>query len=313
MHPSLDLWHMRVFVAVVEAGGFGRAARALGVAQSTVSEALASLERGLGVDMFVRSGRQLTLTPAGDALLPHANLLLRNAEVAVADVARVAEQIRTTVTIVAPESVGSHVLPAAMAAVRRRWPGIRFHVEAALCPDIRAAAASGRPDVGLVLEPASMRGAGEEVLRTVTLALFGRSGHPLAGRRVAAGEISKYGLVFSEAAGHYHTVLRSFFEAAGYPLPHFEVAGSVEAVRRSVLAADALGALPAFVVDTDLAEGRAAAVTPVPRLMPLELKLLPDPCQAPRSPMAQALVDALRASDGEPRRRLSARARASSA
>lgn len=293
-HPGLELWHVRVFTAVVDAAGFGRAARALGVAQSTVSEAVAALERSVGVPVLVRSGRQITLTPAGQALLPHARLLLRNVEAALAEVARVAEQVRTTVTIGAPESVGAHLLPGALAPVRRRWPGVRFHIEAALCADIRAAAAGGRLEMGLVLEPASPPGADAMVLRTIPLVVFARSDHPLAGRKVSAGELWEYGFVFSEAAGHYHTILRSFFDHAGYPLPDFEVVGSVEAVRRNVLSSDALGALPGFVVEADVADGRAATVTPLPPLVPLELKVLHGPPGAAPSPMVQAVVEELR-------------------
>lgn len=300
MRPGLELRHLGAFVAVVDAGGFGRAARAMGVAQSTVSESLAALERALGAEVLARRGRGHALTPAGEALLPHARALLRGAADAAAAVASVVDSARTTVVVRAPESVGAVLLPPAVAAVRHRWPGSRFRIEAALCADIRAAAREARIDLGLVLEPAGSETDGERVVAEVPLVVFCAPGHALAGRTAAAFELWRRRFVFSEAAGHYHTILRAFFEAAGYGMPATEAVGSVEAVRRMVLADDdALGALPAFVVADDVAHGRAALVHTDPPLASLQLRVV-DPARASRSPVTAALVDALSAFPSRP-------------
>ena len=56
---ELELRQLRVFVAVVELGGHTRAARSLGVSQSTVSETLSSLERALGTALFRKGAKRL--------------------------------------------------------------------------------------------------------------------------------------------------------------------------------------------------------------------------------------------------------------
>ena len=67
---DLEVRHCRVLVAVSDNGGVAAAARALGLAQSTVSETLLSLERVVGGPVtFRRPGREATLTPAAEALL----------------------------------------------------------------------------------------------------------------------------------------------------------------------------------------------------------------------------------------------------
>ena len=76
MKPELELRHLRVFLAVAQLGGHTRAARSLGVSQSTVSETLSSLERALGTPLFRKSARGSTLTPTGEALLPLARDIL---------------------------------------------------------------------------------------------------------------------------------------------------------------------------------------------------------------------------------------------
>src|SRR5678816_3898420 len=82
---DLEVRHCRALLARHASGGVGAAARALGVAQSTVSETLLSLERLLGVPVTVRrTGREATLTAAAEALLPHAQSLVAASEAAVA-------------------------------------------------------------------------------------------------------------------------------------------------------------------------------------------------------------------------------------
>src|SRR5438128_304392 len=69
---DLELRHLRVFAAVVDAGSHTRAARALGLSQSTVSETLNALERALGASVFRKAAKGIALTPSGEVLLAYA-------------------------------------------------------------------------------------------------------------------------------------------------------------------------------------------------------------------------------------------------
>src|SRR5258705_7357011 len=74
---TLELEDLRVFLAAAEHGSFGRAASALGLAQPSVSNRMAALERRIGRPLFSRSTRGATLTPAGQRLVPHARRALQ--------------------------------------------------------------------------------------------------------------------------------------------------------------------------------------------------------------------------------------------
>jgi DNA-binding transcriptional LysR family regulator len=79
----MELRHLRYLVAVADQGSFSGAARALHVAQSAISEQLSNLEHEIGVNLFTRSSRKTSLTPAGKVFLEEALRTLASADQAV--------------------------------------------------------------------------------------------------------------------------------------------------------------------------------------------------------------------------------------
>jgi DNA-binding transcriptional LysR family regulator len=77
---TIEIEDFRVFLAAAEQGSFGRAASSLGLAQPSVSNRIAALERRIGRLLFSRSTRGTTLTPAGERLIPHARRALQVVE-----------------------------------------------------------------------------------------------------------------------------------------------------------------------------------------------------------------------------------------
>lgn len=72
----VEVRHLRALVAVVDEGGFTRAARALGVSQAAVSRTVASLEQALGARVLHRTTREVSLSPVGARVLGHARRVL---------------------------------------------------------------------------------------------------------------------------------------------------------------------------------------------------------------------------------------------
>jgi DNA-binding transcriptional LysR family regulator len=290
---ELELRHLRAFVAVVEAGGHTRAARSLGVSQSTVSETLTSLERALGTELFRKGVRGVALTRSGEALLPHARRILAETGELVARLAGVATEVKGTLLVAAVESVSTYVLPPRLAALRERWPGVGVEVATHVCTEIRESVAAGRSDVGLVLEvDGGTRD--DSVLTKARLVIFGAPSHPLAGRKASADELRRCDFYMSDAAGDYHQALRRHFEAAGLPQPRTQALGTVEGVKRGILAGGAaLGLLPAHALKQELEAGVLAEVKVTPALPGLVLRSVLGPASA-ESPLVGELVKSLR-------------------
>jgi DNA-binding transcriptional LysR family regulator len=289
---TLELRHLRVLVAVVENGGYTRAARALGVAQSTVSEAVAALERALGGPVLERGRKTPVLTAAGAALLPHAREMLRLEGEALSAVAAVSEQVRGSLLLGVNESVSTYVLPGPLAALRAEWPNVRTVVSIGECAEIRERVQRGEIELGMVLELPSAGREEERVLSLggTELVLFVHPAHPLAGRAAKAERLAEEELYLSGLAGSYHQLLRRYLEADGFTRPRITPVGSVEAVKRHVTGGSGgVGALPAFAVRAELASGAVARVRPDPAQPSIVLKALLPPGSAP-SPVADALL-----------------------
>ena len=301
MKTELELRHLRVFAAVVDGGTHTRAARALGVSQSTVSETLSSLERTLGVELFRKAGKGApALTRSGEVLLEYARRMFALSTELVGALADASTRVKATLVISSVESVGAYVLPSRLAALRARWPAVRVEVLAGSCDEIRERVAGGESDLGLVLEPETGPDAGP-ILAKARLLILVAASHPLAGRLAAADELRGCDFYMCDAGGNYHQTLRQHFEAAGVPPPRMQAMGTIEGVKRGILAGgSAVGLLPEHAVEAELRDRALAEVRVDPALPCVVLRAV-RASGAPRSPVVDDLIDALR---GSPRRGL---------
>lgn len=157
-HPysdtQLDSRKLMYFLAVVDYGGFGRAAEHLLIAQPSLSQAIASLEKTLDVALFHRVGRQAVLSEAGKALVGPARVVVRDLEAAGA-AARAIHGVQTGVLdIVSMPSPGIEPLTTLIAGFTSEYPGVRVDVGAAFIPDeVVDAVRSGAAEIGIVGSP----------------------------------------------------------------------------------------------------------------------------------------------------------------
>ena len=117
----------RAFLVTAEEGSLSAAARALGMAQPTLGRQVEGLEQELGVVLFERVGRGLTLTPSGMELLVHVRGMGEAAgRVSLAALGQ-SQAIEGSISISASEIYAAVLLPPIIARLRREEPGI--HVE----------------------------------------------------------------------------------------------------------------------------------------------------------------------------------------
>jgi DNA-binding transcriptional LysR family regulator len=307
MESTLEIRQLRAFVALVEQGSVTAAALALGLAQSTVSEALSSLERAVGTAVFLRrrGARDLVLTDAGTALLPHAHSVLAAIDAAHVAVAGASMRVRSHVAIATNESLSTYVLAGPLEVIRRRWPNTTFEVTIMMCTGVRTTVESGECDFGLMLQPAEESSSTSAVdccviSNDVPLLIFAQPTNPLAtGERtppVQRDSLASSTLYLTDGAGEYHTAVRRFLTHDGLPGPQLQPTGSVESVKRAV-AGDcrAIGMLPAYALLDELREGRFVPLTLRPSPPRMRLEAITSKARA-QHPATRQLLDSVRSS-----------------
>ncbi|GAA4224616.1 DNA-binding transcriptional LysR family regulator [Streptosporangium album] len=148
----LDVRRLRLLRELSYRGTIAAVAEAMTFTPSAVSQQLATLEREAGVALLERTGRRVRLTPAGVALVGHAEAVLERLEQASAELAAAHAGLAGSIRVGAFPTATRTILPAALAALGRDHPGLEPMVDeidpAEVAPRLRA----GDLDVALVHE-----------------------------------------------------------------------------------------------------------------------------------------------------------------
>src|SRR5882757_1501574 len=177
----MELRQLEHFVAVAQECHFTRAAKRLHIAQSGLSASIRSLERELGASLFLRSTRQVQLTPAGQALLIEARRALSASNAAKDAVAAVQGLLRGTLSIGSLQCLHAVHLPTLLARFLTAHPGLEILLRQGGSDELVELVRTGRLDVAFVSRPARFP---EDVvisaLDSEPLVLACAPGHPLA-------------------------------------------------------------------------------------------------------------------------------------
>jgi DNA-binding transcriptional LysR family regulator len=146
----LDLWQLEIFCAVAELKSFSRAAEVLFVSQPTVTSHISTLEKRLGVKLFDRTTRKVTLTPAGKLLYRHAKALLAEHEAAMQELSKFQGGLRGRLVFGASTIPAHYLLPSLMAKFCSEFPETQLLMRVGSSGEVSDSVLNGELEMGVI-------------------------------------------------------------------------------------------------------------------------------------------------------------------
>lgn len=212
---ALNLDQLRTLVSITDLNTFSAAARALHLAQPTVSMHISELEARVNAKLLVRGGRRVVPTAAGATLVAHARRLLRDADEALDAIKRHVEGRVGRVRVGASTGVAVHLLPEILAAMKRTHADIDIEIKILSSSETMLQLNQGILDIGLVATP--------QLLSQDLVMTHWRS-DPMMAFVPADWSVPKYvtpqwlssrALIFSDPTTHMHHLTMAWFATAG--------------------------------------------------------------------------------------------------
>jgi DNA-binding transcriptional LysR family regulator len=292
----VDLRQLEVFARVVEMHSFSRAAEALHLTQSTVSEHVRLLEEEVGARLFDRLGRETLPTRAGDLLFGYAQRMLALRVEAIQGLQQFLGQIAGALTVGASTIPGEYVLPPLIGAFREKFPRVSIALQIADTRGIVEAVLDGRVELGLVGARPDQRALQAVELMPDELVVVVPPGHAWVGRKVVTVEdLKSEPLIVREPGSGSREAVERALEGAGLALDGLRVIaemGSTSAIKQAVKAGVGVSVMSRRAVDDEARSGLLGCVKikdlPVTRHFYVVTH-----ASRSRSPLCQAFLDFL--------------------
>ncbi|NWO57395.1 LysR substrate-binding domain-containing protein [Chromohalobacter israelensis] len=261
MSTHVTFRQLQVFVAVIRGGAVNAAARQLRLSQSATSQALADLERQLGVVLFERLGRRLELNDAGRRLLPYAEKVLNGLDELV-DAAREPDgELRGTLHVAASATIGTYLLPMLAGRFSERHPAVDLQLRLRNTEDVMRDIQRFDADLGLIEGQCSESRLVSELWCQDEMVVVAAPQHPLAASEgLGVEELQAAQWILREPGSG----TRAIFEAAIHPhVERIRVRMELdqhEAIKQAVRAGFGLGCLSRLSVAGELERGELVAL-----------------------------------------------------
>lgn len=284
----MNLEQLRVFLEVARSRNFSATAIELGISQSAVSRAIASLESELGVVLVSRGRFGARLTDIGERMAQHARQIVQTRERMERDAHLVRGLDGGRVRVASFRSAATHLVPPAISRWTQRFPNVEVTLVESAPVEVEQALREGTADIGLVPLPRSPEFETWEIARDEFVVLLPDT-ESASAERLSWAELSRHSFILSNYA-ECTAILREHWAKAGLP---FDVAYEVREDSTILsMVAQGLGAaiLPRLAA-LPIPAGVRAYGLPVPLERSIGVAAI---ANADRSPAVYQFIDLLR-------------------
>ena len=255
---SLNLHHLRLFTAVVQHGGFTKAAAKLNLSQPAISKSLNELERQLDLDLIERTGRTVRLTDAGRTLYARASELFGVERAAEQELRELRGLKRGTLRIAASTTIATYMLPPYLGRFHMRHPRVRIQTTSANTRSVLKMLLEFRVDVALVEGPVSDSRVTVEPWKDDELIVIAPPSHRFRKTRVTAAMLATEQFLVREPGSGTRVVTEHALAAQGVRLTNTMRVGGTEAIKQAVAAGLGLAIVSRAAAADQLTLGRIA-------------------------------------------------------
>lgn len=250
----MDTPDLSAFVQVADTGSFSTAAERLHVTQSAISRRIATLERELHTRLFDRVGRSVTLTEAGQTLLPRARRILGEIEDSRVLLRNLSGAVSGRLLLGTSHHIGLHRLPAVLRAFSERHPEVALDLQFLDSETAHELLLHAHLELGVVtLAPDGVPPLASRMIWNDPLVFAVAAEHPLAGTpSPSLAELGEHRAVLPGAGTYTGRIVTAMFDAAGVRLDATMSTNYLETIR--MMAGIGLGwtVLPATMIDERL-------------------------------------------------------------
>jgi LysR family nitrogen assimilation transcriptional regulator len=253
----IDVRKLRYFATVAEFSNFTRAAEFLGVAQPALSRQVQQLEQEFGLELFLRRGRQVTLTDAGKALLRHAHTIDRDFEQLIDDMSVRKGSPTGRVVIGVTPTLAETLIPELARRVSDEFPKLSLKIAEAVTPVLVDWVQSNKVDLAVLSLSVmdfeeSYPALSLELLTTEDMIVVEKAGGIRVPRYYTLEQLRKKRLVMSDML---EMVVKQKLGSANLDLDVFMEIDAVQAIRRMVANGQAASILPVSVMSDEIRRG----------------------------------------------------------
>jgi DNA-binding transcriptional LysR family regulator len=258
----MEIRQLKTFKTVAQLLSFNQAAKHLHYAQSSISAQIQALEEELGVKLFDRLGRGILLTEAGISLLNYAEKILDLADETRSEVAG-AKELKGSLTIKVPETLGVHRLPPVIKQFRSRFPKVRLRFTTCTHEGLQKDLRKGVTDLAFLLTDSfHVADLEARALGIENLVLVAHPDHPLAKNAVVhTRDLEGETLLFSRMDCSYRKTMEALLKTEKIRYDATLDFNSVATIKQCVMTGVGISILPEITVADDILQGRMAALS----------------------------------------------------
>lgn len=252
----MELRQLRTFRAVATLNSFNQAAEVLGYAQSTVSQHIKALEDELDTRLFIRSGRHIAPTKAGELLLQHAQRILDIEEEIRAELIDQQEPQGTLVLRI-PETISTYYLPSILKTFHGIFPKVGLSLNRCAYYGLEEELRSGITDLAfLITDTYHAANLEAEILAQLPLVIVAHPTNPLTTLSpVGVQDIISEPILLPREDCSYRMLLEKDLTAGKTALDLVLDFNSIEAIKQCIIEGVGITIIPEIAVREEIANG----------------------------------------------------------